>query len=117
MGEYFIKRVLLVATLICTICVGCRKGEKDAGNKVGEGLTKFVSGIGQGIDKELMVEVELSKEVTDLGISKTVSKQETLNDGKGFSVYFIASKAVESTLIAKAYNADDLEIGRTTTNV
>ena len=31
---------------------------------------------------------------------------------KGFTVYFIASQSVSNTLVARAFNADGLEIGR-----
>jgi hypothetical protein len=108
--------VLLVLSLI--VATGCGKREgtlaDQAGTKMGETLTDFASGVGKGVDKQMMVNVELSKTLTDQGISHTVAKSLGINPSntKGISVYLIASKALKSKLITKALAKDGQEIGR-----
>ena len=91
---------------------------KKTGSKVGETLTDFASGMGKGIDKQMTVDVELSKEMIDMGISKTISKGLGLDSsGKGITVYLISEKAIESKLVAKAVTDDGMEIGRSTIEI
>jgi hypothetical protein len=112
---------LLIVTLSSLIAVaGCGKKEDDTaktvGNKVGQTLTNFAKGVGQGIDKEMTVETELSQELIDQGISKTISKSSGIDhpDQKGITLYLNSKNAFKATLIAKAFNAEGQEIGRST---
>ena len=92
---------------------GCG-GAKNAGQKMGETVTDFASGVGKGIDKRLKVSVELSESLKNLGVRNTVSKSTSLDHGKqkGIAVYLIASKPVNLSLTAKAQNDEGDEIGR-----
>ena len=105
---------LMVAVLLC----GCGKKPdeslvKRTGNKIGEAVTDFASGVGGGVDKQLLVEVELSAALTELGFSKTVSKSLGLeSSGKGISVYLLSRDAYEGALMAKALNEAGQEVGR-----
>jgi hypothetical protein len=107
--------------LICAIIAfaGCGKSDKSlsarAGEKVGEEVTEIVKGIDSGVDKQLAVNVKLSSAVTGSGLTKTVAKSKGLSSDKGFDVYFISSKKLSGTLLAKALNKDNLEIGRAKT--
>jgi hypothetical protein len=60
------------------LVVGCGKKDeslaKKAGGKVGEVLTGFAAGMGKGVDKQMLVNVELTPAVTQAGITKTVAK-------------------------------------------
>ena len=61
----------------------------------------------------MLVEVMVKPEVYSLGLTNTFAKSLALDEHKkGFSVYFIASQNVSNTLVARAFNADGLEIGR-----
>jgi hypothetical protein len=65
--------------LVLFALVGCsQKGDesvaKQAGGKAGETPADFASGVGNGVDKQSIVQVEITKELTDLGITKTVAK-------------------------------------------
>jgi hypothetical protein len=94
---------------------GCSKSEeslaKKAGDKVGEALTDFASGMGKGIDKKMNVQVELSDSLVNKGISSTASKLDAIVK-KNLSVYFIATKPYTGKLTAKAFNEQGKEIGR-----
>lgn len=63
--------------------------------------------------------IEISDTLTDAGLIHTVAKQQTsLNEPqKAISVYFVASKSLSTTLVAKAYNAEEQEIGRASSDV
>lgn len=115
------KIILLFAILL--LAAGCgKKGEsvaKTAGNKVGETITDFATGIGKGIDKQMTVNVELSDELVKKGLEKTVAKSTGLDSPreKGISVYFIAKLPFDAKLIAKAINKEGQEIGRSVVDV
>src|SRR5262245_47805265 len=97
--------------------IGCGKQADKladrAGDAVGQHLTEFTKGIGKGIDKKMMVDVKLKPEVYALGLTNSFAKSLALDESrKGFTVYLIASQSVSTTLVARAFNADGLEIGR-----
>lgn len=104
---------IIAAVLLLT---GCDKSDKvidQAGNAVGKQLSNFSRAVGEGVDQEMLVNVELSSAVTDAGLSSTTAKRLPLGDAKkGISVYFIAAKPISTTLLAKAFNKDGAEIGR-----
>ena len=110
------KRHVTMLGVISTLLVSCGKqGDKladKAGDAVGQHLTEFTKGIGKGIDKGMMVDVAVKPEVFALGLTNTFAKSLGLDEyKKGFTVYFVASQSVSNTLVARAFNADGLEIG------
>jgi hypothetical protein len=116
------KSRMLVPLVVAIALVGCGKdGEnksKDAGKTVGESITNFTAGVGEGIDKSLQTDVELTQAVADRGLTKTVAKSKALDGGgKGFSVYLVSKTAFTGKLMAKALNKEGLEIGRSTVDV
>jgi hypothetical protein len=91
---------------------------KDAGSAIGETLTNFSTGVGKGIDKGMEVDVKLSAEIGDKGITSTISKDLGLdNAGKGISIYLISTREFKSKLIAKALNSEGMEVGRSVVEV
>ena len=109
-----ITHVLLFSALTLASC-----GKKtddivdNAGETVGKQIGNFTSSVGEGVDKEMMIKVTLSKDVLDAGITSTTAKRRPISDSnKGISVYLIASKDVNTTLRAIALNSDGHEIGR-----
>ena len=117
------RGILGAAILLTLAIVGCGKSDesmaKRAGNKVGETLTDFASGVGKGVDSRMAVTVELSAGLAEAGISKTVAKAGGLDHPnlKCISVYFISKKPFKATLIAYALNREGAEVGRSTTDV
>lgn len=115
------KHGWLLAATACLL--GCGGNEDRpvhaAGQKVGETAVEFVAGLGQGIDRQMVVVVDLSPDVTELGLQKTMAKALTMEQRatKGMSIYFIADKAVKTALLAKALNADGVEIGRAAVDI
>lgn len=99
------------------LVVGCGKKDeslaKKAGGKVGEVLTDFAAGVGKGVDKQMLVNVELTPAVTQAGLTKTVAKSLAMGAStNGFTVYLVAGRALKGQLVAKALNKEDQEIGR-----
>jgi hypothetical protein len=99
------------------LVVGCGKKDeslaKKAGGKVGEVLTDFAAGVGKGVDKQMLVNVELTPAVTQAGITKTVAKSLAMGAStNGFTVYLVAGRALKGQLVAKALNKEDQEVGR-----
>ena len=104
---------------------GCGKknedesGAKRAGNKVGETITDFASGIGKGIDKQMVVNVELSDGLKQRGITKNTAKALGMDhpNAKGITVYFGSKDPFKGKLSAKAFNKEGVEIGRSMVDV
>jgi len=112
----------LVGAVIAVVFVGCGKGDKSlakqVGSKVGETLTDFASGVGEGVDNKLIVKVELSEDLTKDGVSQTSAKPVNGNQGaKAISIYFVTKKPLKSKLIAQAKTKAGQEIGRSVVDV
>ena len=112
-------RGIAVGMLACLalLVFGCGSSDesvsKKAGRKLGEGATDFVTGVGTGVDKQMLVEVEVTPAVTGQGLAKTIAKSTGLDaKKKGICVYFIAKNECSLTFLARALNKDGLEIGR-----
>ncbi len=112
---------LVVATsaLLCGCGAKENGGAQQVGRDVGQAVSEFASGVGQGVDTHLEVTIELSPDAAELGVSKTVAKQSSLGSagGKTISVYFLAEHALHVNFTVKALNAEGLEIGRATSDV
>jgi len=103
-------------SLLAVLLTGC--SEKDdsiamkAGEKLGQQVTDFTKGVGKGIDQKMMVQVSLSPQVLALGLTNTIAKSLGLGGTNGISVYFIASQNISNTLVVRALNGEDVEVGR-----
>lgn len=111
------KKHIIAFVIVSALLIGCGKdGESvadKAGESVGRHVTDFTKGVGRGIDQKMTVEVSLQPEVQALGITNTVAKALGLDSSKkGITVYLISSQSVSNTLVARALNADGLEVGR-----
>jgi PBP1b-binding outer membrane lipoprotein LpoB len=109
------KHVAMIS-LLAVLLTGC--SEKDdsiamkAGEKLGQQVTDFTKGVGKGIDQKMMVQVSLSLQVLALGLTNTIAKSLGLGGTNGISVYFIASQNISNTLVVRALNGEDVEVGR-----
>lgn len=121
------KAAAVTAVLFLVSC-GSREGSdksvaQQAGDQVGRSVTDFARGVGHGVDKQLEVSVELSEELANLGLSKTVAKvapysvPPTPGKDKVLSVYLISQKPFAGQLLARGLNAEGQEIGRATADV
>jgi hypothetical protein len=50
--------------------------------------------------------------VQALGLTNTIAKSLGIGTTNGISIYFIASQDISNTLVARALNADGVEVGR-----
>jgi hypothetical protein len=114
--------VSLLAILLIGFA-GCGKRDeslaKQAGSKVGETITDFASGVGKGVDKQMLVTVDLAKPLVEAGVAKTVAKSTGMNPDqpRGITVYLTASKPLKAKLVAKALSKDGQEVGRSVVDV
>lgn len=97
--------LLLVPVALLLATSGCCRS---AGSGVGKGVTSFTSGVGSGVDEELLVNLRFSDEAAKVGLAQTTAKK----SGKRINVYVTAKSAFEGKLIAKALNKEGAEIGR-----
>jgi hypothetical protein len=106
----------LMLGLIAALLAGCGKKEDSIAKKVGEVIgqqaTDFTKGVGKGIDQKMMVQVSLTPQLQALGLTNTIAKSLGMGSTNGISIYFIASQNVSNTLVARALNADGVEVGR-----
>jgi hypothetical protein len=112
--------VLIAAAL--GVATGCGKqGDntaKQAGKEVGKTVTDFGAGIGQGVDKSLLINVVFTPELEAQGLAKTTAKWYGPEGGKKvITVHIISKSAFKGTLIAKALTKEGQEIGRALTDV
>jgi hypothetical protein len=98
-------RLLLASFAILVMCSGCCQS---AGTGVGKGVTGFTSGVGKGVDEELLVNVRFSDEATRQGLASNTAKWA----GKKVQLYLTSKGAFEGRLIAKGMNKEGKEIGR-----
>lgn len=115
-------RNLVVFVALGLFLYGCGKeGEeslaKRTGDKLGQTVTEFASGVGKGVDSQMQVNVELSEALTQSGFSKTIAKSLDPGNEKGISVYITSRDAFEGKFIATAINKEGQEIGRSVVGV
>jgi hypothetical protein len=128
-GAVSMTRYLAVPVALILVLSGCRgergagKGSdesvaKKAGSKVGETLTEFASGVGAGVDTKMKIPVELSAALEAKGLKRTVAKSLAVaGEEKGFTVYLMAREPLSGHLLARAYEKDGSEIGRSRVEV
>ena len=113
-------RSQLAATLLAALLLGAcdRAGEaakntiNKSGEVAGQAASEFLKGAKEGVEETLALPVVLDTSLDDLGLS--VGKTEATG-GEGYhtlNVYLIFDRDLSDSLIAKAYDADGLEMGR-----
>jgi hypothetical protein len=115
------RRRVLVVVAALAVSTACSKGDdslaKKAGSKLGETVTDFASGVGKGVDRQMVVEVDLGPSVVEKGLTKTIAKSSGLEGPKEISVYLVSSAAVKGVLVAKALDEKGGEIGRASESI
>ena len=75
---------------------------------MGECLTGFLCGVGSGVDEQMKVQRGTSEAASAAGIG---------NPEKAFTTYLIAGQPFKGTLLARAFDKDGQEIGRSRAEV
>lgn len=115
------KKIFLLFGVVSVLlsCDRIKEGTKntinESGEKVGKSATEFFEGVSEGVEQTLRCEIEFSKELTDQGIS--FGNYSIENSTKGGSknrltAYVIFEKEFSDTIFVKAFNKENLEIGR-----
>ena len=113
----------MLGLAVCVVLSGCSGENKPdiggAGKLIGQNVTEFAQGVGTGVDQQMQVVVELSDELAEAGLSHTIAKRKVSLDEpeKTISIYLISAKSLSCTLIARAFDAEDQEIGRAACDV
>lgn len=111
---------IVLGVLVSVLVAGC--GNKDesfsqrTGSAVAGAATDFLSGVGEGIDKRMAMELDIDPALADRGLEVTLGKDRGLGSNVA-SVYVIADRPFEGKLMARALDAEDKEIGRATVDV
>jgi len=117
------KQIIKLLTLLALLTISCdrvKKKTKEAINKggetVGKTATEFFEGVSEGVDKTLQCELTLSKDLIKKGLK--TGKFSIENDSEGgknnlLTLYLIFEKDLKAQLTIKAFDKNNLEIGRT----
>ncbi|TRZ46321.1 hypothetical protein [Robertkochia solimangrovi] len=107
--------------------VSCDQFSKDTkesinkgGEVVGQTATEFFEGVTKGVNKTLECKIELSEVLKSEGLQTGAFSIENRTDGGEnnlLTLYLIFDKDFKGELIAKAYNKNDMEIGRSSIEV
>jgi len=107
---------------ICVIFFSCSRVKQTTkevlnkgGETVGESATEFFEGVSEGVDKTLKCEISLSENLNAKGISHgifSINKENGNNNRNVLTIYMIFDKAFDGEMIVKAYDKNNLEIGR-----
>ena len=109
----------MLPLFVCSLLAGCKGKDENtaerAGQAVGAAVTDFASGVTQGVDEKLAVNVELSPQCAEAGLTKTVAN--SIAPEKGFTVYILAKQPYVGQLVARAVNEAGSEVGRSKVDV
>ena len=85
-----------------------------SGETVGKTATEFFEGVSEGIDKTLQCELSLSKSLIDNGLRTGKFAIENADEGRNnrLTIYLIFDKDFKSSVTAKAFDKNGLEVGR-----
>jgi hypothetical protein len=113
------KLVLLLLLAIAVSCGKIKEKTKDGINKggetVGKTATEFFEGVSEGVEQTLACEILLSQELKDMGVKTGKTSVNNSPDGGNnnlLTLYLIFDKDFKSSVIAKAFDKNGLEIGR-----
>ncbi|MEM6830921.1 MAG: hypothetical protein AAF551_10440, partial [Bacteroidota bacterium] len=112
--------LLTLSILLVISCDSIKKKTKETINKSGEAVGKtaseFIEGVSEGIEETLKCEVSLSQALQDQGLKTgkfTVDNDTTGGKENQLTLYLIFENDFKKTLTAKAFDKNELEIGRT----
>jgi len=114
---------ILFVLILLVSCGRIKEKAKETINKSGETVgktaTEFFEGVSEGIDKTLQCELSLSQSLMDNGLKTGKFSIESANEGSNnqLTVYLIFHKDFKSSVTAKVFDKNGLEIGRSKIDV
>jgi hypothetical protein len=109
-----ITAILILTSLISCSSESIKKKINKAGDIAGQATGEFVEGATKGIEKAFDVKVIINKELENKGIQ--LGKCSVANDSVGTDnllvIYVIFNQDYKGTLTAKAFDENELEMGR-----
>jgi hypothetical protein len=114
---------ILFVLILLVSCGKVKEKAKETINKSGETVgktaTEFFEGVSEGIDKTLQCELSLSQSLIEKGLRTGKFSIENADGGRNnqLTVYFIFDKDLKSSVTAKVFDKNGLEIGRTKIDV
>ncbi len=113
------KKVLKLSIVAFSVILFSCDRLSNSTEKIGETAGDMVKGIESGVKKARAINLSYTKSLTEKGISN--GKVTLKNDKEGtdnlLSVYLIFSKRFKGKILAKAYDNQGLEMGRSTIKV
>lgn len=114
--------LLISSGLFLTSCDEIKEKTKDTinkgGEKIGKTASEFVEGVSEGIEKSLEREIIFKDSAKYAGVSLGKQKIES-NDGSNnqLVLYMIFNQDFADTVFAKAFDKNNVEVGRSQTYV
>jgi hypothetical protein len=114
--KLFIRTLAL--PLVIVALTGCQRAGEAAketinkgGEVAGQAASEFLKGAKEGVEETMAISVELDPSLTEKGM--VMGKSEIASVGYStLNVYLALDRDFNDTLLAKAFDADGLEMGR-----
>lgn len=111
MRKCFVLVFVLGALSACERAGNAAKQTINKGGEVaGQAASEFIKGAKEGVEKTMALTVELDSALLSRGAS--LGKTEMSDDYTALQVYIILDRDLSDTLVARAYDAAGLEMGR-----
>ncbi|MCL2315044.1 MAG: hypothetical protein FWC28_07340 [Proteobacteria bacterium] len=107
---------LFVLLLVLAACDENKSLSQKTGSTIGRSAVDFVAGLGEGIDKRMVVKLDVDPALAAKGLSTTMGKSRGVGS-KDASVYIVAGKPFKGTLMVRAMDEAAVEIGRSQVEV
>lgn len=121
-----IKKISIIIILLSLFSACNQTKEKadkainKAGEEVGKSASELTHGIVDGVEKSMKAEIEISQELQNLGLEFgkfSIDRSGNNTNSNLLVIYFIFNKKLDTTLNLKAYDKEDVEIGRASIKV
>lgn len=107
-------REAFAGVLVVCMLAACSKEEslsQRAGNAVSSAAADFLTGVGEGVDQKMKMDLETDDSLAAHGLTVTLGKDRGMGSNRA-AVYVVSRDAFDGQLIAKALDAEGQEIGR-----
>jgi hypothetical protein len=114
------KKVLKLSVIALSVMLSSCDKLSNSTEKIGETAGDMVKGIESGVKKARAINLSYTESLTEKGISNgkvTLKNDKTGGTDNLLSVYLIFSKKFRGKILAKAYDNQGLEMGRSTIKV
>jgi len=113
--------IIIIALLLSISMLSCGKIKdktkntiNKSGETIGKSTTEFIEGVGDGINKTLALDIKVSENLISKGLQTGKYLIETSETGNKniLTLYIIFNQDFDETIFLKAYDKNNLEIGR-----